>query len=370
MKIGILTFHRAINYGAFLQAFALKCHLSENGHTVSIIDYWPNEHANAYNLFNRSSFLYLPLVSKIKYLCYFILRYSRAKVRKNKMEQLITSELSIDKTPLYKSSNDLKLIKNYDLLVYGSDQIWWKSKIKGCEGFDWSYWGDYVPKSIRKIAYAASMGVINLSSEDESNIKSHLVNFDKIAVRESGLKNALSTLTDKDIDVVIDPVFLLDKDTWRKKTKPHKHPNRYVLLFNLMHSEDAVQVAKIKSKELKCEIVEITSLVKALSFGKNVLQTIDAFEFIYLIDHAEFVVTSSFHGTAFSIIFEKQFYSLGMKNNSGRVQSLLTNLGIEERLIQGISDISQNRIDFNKVAIKKDKYIEFSKEYIKSAVSL
>lgn len=366
-KVGILTFHRAINYGAFLQAFALKTFLANQGYKVSMVDYWPEGHAVSYEPFSKENFLNLSFIRKIKYILDFSLKYKRMVLRKKKMENLMCLYLEIGSIPKYTTPNELSKVDD-DIIIYGSDQIWWNAKLQNYKGYDWAYWGDYIPSSIKKIAYAASMGVINLNDTDKEEIKKRLTNFSSIAVRETMLHDAITPLTDKPIEVVCDPVFLLNKDEWSKIIKPVKTPHKYVLLFNLMHSHDAEKIAKRKAKEMNLPLIEVTSLVKPYKFGKNCIQTADALEFLYMIKNAEFIVTSSFHGTAFSVIFEKQFYSLGMNNNSGRVQSLLHSINLSERLIESIDIKNMKDIDYKKVRYYLDIYIENSMLYLKNNI--
>jgi len=364
MKIGILTFHRAINYGAFLQAFSLKTYLESLGHDVSIIDYWPKGHAESYKLFNETYWKQASLIKKVKYLILFLLSYIRKRKRLKKMERLQYIHLSLTKIPIYTKPEDLSAV-DVDCVIYGSDQIWWKSTIPSYSGFDPVLWGNHIKDSIKRISYAASMGVINLTNEDKATISSYLKNFDAISVRETGLKDVLTPLTDKNISVVIDPVFLTPKEKWLKYCKPIKCiPDKYVLLYNLLGSKDAVIVAQKLAEENKCEVVEITGSVEPHKIGKKYVQTADAFEFISLINHAEFVVTSSFHGVAFSTIFQKQFYALGFRNNSGRVVSLLNTIGLTNRLITDYNDVSKNSIDYSLVSQRMEDYILSSKEFL------
>lgn len=366
-KIGILTFHRAINYGAFLQAFALKTYLQKINHSAKIIDYWPVGHEIVYEVFSKDIFRQLPLLRKIKYIVRYFLIYKKANERKNKMEALMYKHFDIGSSPKYNTPQGLSDVQE-DIVIYGSDQIWWKSKLKNYEGFDWAYWGDYIPKSSKKIAYAASMGVINNSEQDRIEISQRLCNFASIAVRETMLRDAICNLTDKPIDIVCDPVFLLDRDEWSQVVKPIKTPPKYVLLFNLMGAQDALRLAKRKALEMKIPLVEVTSKVLPLKYGKYCIQTADAFEFLYLVKNAEFVVTSSFHGTAFSVIFKKQFYSLGMNNNSGRVQSLLASINLHDRLITDIDKLDNTIINYTRVEDFLQNYINHSKSYIKESI--
>ena len=363
-KIGILTFHRAFNYGAFLQCYSLKRYLEGNGYSVDVIDYWPNGHASAYNYFNTEFFKRQSLIRKIRYLLTFLVSFRRKFVRFEKIKRLQTRYFNLDRNVKFVFGEQLKSLK-YDYILYGSDQIWWKSRLENYIGFDTVYWGQYVDSSIKKVSYAASMGIIDLTDADKTCIDDWLSSFHKISVRENELRNHLREFTNHNIDLVCDPVFLTRKSDWEECLSSIKLPLRYVLLFNLMHSAEARVVADKVAKDLNCEVVEISSMVLPWRFGKDLIQTADPFEFLYAIANAEFVISSSFHGTAFSVIFEKQFYSIGMQNNSGRVASLLSILGIPERMISQAAQVNtEDKIDYCIVKSPLQNYIKTSEDFL------
>lgn len=363
MRIGILTFHRALNYGAVLQAYALINYLKSIGHDVEVIDYWPTGHAKAYALFNKDSLKNKSIFVKLKILLYVLFRFKRAKKRKKKMEDLQKKFFEITDFPKYKSSEDLKNV-NYDIVVYGSDQIWWKSSFPTYLGYDYVYWGDFIPNSCKKITYSASMGKIDLSNSDLSTIQNKLKSFSSIAVREKKLADILQRYTTTHINQTIDPVFLISKDKWNALCNHVFYKRKYVLLFNLMHSPAASKYAKKISKEHNLDIIEITSLVEPFKFAKNILQELDAIEFISYVKNAQYVVTSSFHGTAFSIIFEKQFISVGMKNNAERVKSLLSILNLSSNYQDDYSEQEINQINYSIVNELLAREINKSKKYL------
>ena len=207
MKIGILTFHRAVNNGAILQAYALKKYLENVGHRAEIIDYWPDGHEKTYELigdFKRTN----NFIKDFVLLLLRIIAYSRAKVRTRKMRNLCKKMFAITDIPKYKTADSLAVV-DYDCIIYGSDQIWWNSIIPTYLGYDAVYWGEYVPACIKKIAYAPSMRQAVIEEDDKTKIASYLKNFTKISARETEVARIISPLANKDIPVVLDPVFLL-----------------------------------------------------------------------------------------------------------------------------------------------------------------
>lgn len=368
MKIGILTFHRAINYGAFLQAFALKTYLSSLGHEVHIVDYWPEGHADAYRIlphtWKKSSFW-----GKIKTILLLMLRYKRAKKRRDGMQRLFEKYFGLSIDSLYPTPMSLSNL-SYDCLIYGSDQIWWKSTIPGYCGFDSVYWGEFVPISIKKIAYAPSMGIIELSKDDKRQIQCWLNNFSALSVREVELFQEIRELTNKPIAIVLDPIFLLSGDEWGSYCI-HIKEEKYILYYNLIPTEESKYLVKELSKRLGFKVLEVTGSVSPFKIGKHTLQTINAIEFISLIRNASFVVTSSFHGTAFSILFKKQFYAIGMGKKSGRVSSLLSMLDLDNRLLNTCPVMTSiEMIDYDGVTERLNRLVIESKNFIKQSLDL
>ena len=364
MKIGILTYHRALNYGAFLQTLALKFFLEQQGHEAEIIDYMPYNHAKAYYPFYISERMDKRNYGKVT--LYNILRLPKYMHRLRKMMRLQHKYLKLDTHIKYTDGEQLSNL-NYDCVVYGSDQIWWRhSPIPSYSYFDGVFWGEYINENIKKVTYAPSMGLINLDDEDKQYIKNALKRFSALSVRETTLKDVLQPLTDKSITVVLDPVLLVGKEFWNQYATRRTPKQKYVLLYQVMPSDEAVLFAKKKAKEMNCRYIELTAAVNPLKVGQRYIQTADAFDMISLIKNAEFVVSTSFHGLAFSILFEKQFAVMGMKNNSGRAASLLAQLGLIDKLDSSNENIID---DYSTIREKLHNIQTQSKNFIMNALS-
>jgi len=157
MNIGILTYHRAHNYGALLQAFALKTWMQTQGHYVEMIDYWPAYHRAVYQIlphFKTRSFK-----GKIKDIVFLFLGLNKILKRRNSYEKFIQNYLQLPAKPIYTKKDELKSI-SCDFAIYGSDQIWRKQNLPLYKGFNEVYFGAYI--NTKKISYAASMGEISL----------------------------------------------------------------------------------------------------------------------------------------------------------------------------------------------------------------
>ncbi len=367
MKIGILTYHRAHNYGALLQAFALRTFLRNKGYEVEFVDYWPNYHSEMYKLFSVSTFKKLSLYGKGNYLFKFIICFFRKYKRWLVFLKFINEQLGLSELPRFKNNDSIK--GDYDVVVYGSDQIWRKQNYHYYKGFNDVYFSLNLLNAKKSVSYAASMGIINLNQNDCDYLKIALNNFQWISVRELELQVELKKILGQQIHLVIDPVFLLDKEMWSTLIPKRKIKKPYILFYQLQQSTEACKLVSFIRNSLDYDIIQVDGSLYPFQFGKRYHQTESPFEFLSLIKNAEFVVTTSFHGLAFSIIFQKRFYAIGMRNNSGRALSILDILGIKHRYLNTIEKVRlDDEIDYHVVNERLLHYIENSKFFINNSI--
>ena len=352
MKIGILTFHCAHNYGAVLQCFALQEYLKSLGHNVSVIDYRPRylitpykKHA-LFHWVSKSPVRFLFKLVTEPFLCL------KRNKRWNAFNNFIKENFSLVPYSCNKSYSD------FDCVIYGSDQIW-NTHITG-DTLDIVYWGSQI--NCRKIAYAASAGNCDFHLVDTHLLSNYLRNFSALSVRESDLISMLRPLTSRHIQIVSDPVFLLTKSQWNNYCKPINIENPYLLCYNLNGSEDCSKQANIICKDKGYDRVDLVPNVGF--FNNNTKQCASPIDFISYFMHAQFVVTSSFHGTAFSILFEKPFYTINMGGRKNRVTSLLSLLGIKDRYRENCKTDFNEYVDWTTVKVKKHQYVRNSREYL------
>src|SRR5690554_1199348 len=368
MKLGILTFHRSLNHGAVLQAYALKQYLSRAGYDIEIIDYWPDYHRRMYSLFKWRNFVRRGFFGKLRYLISFVLSFWRNRVRMRRFEHFLITELGVIQKNPYRYPDQIP--NEYDIVIYGSDQIWRKYTSDDFQGYDSVYFGAF-PKGIGiiKIAYAASMGVINNSKEDRSFIQSYAKEFSRIFVREVDL---LSFLKESQVpaDLVLDPVFLLNSKSWSPvldNSMTESEP--YLLFYEVLESEVAKQVVSELSRKLDLKVITIRRGVHAREFNRS--QTASPWQFLSLLKNSQFIVTTSFHGTAFSLIFQKQFFAVGLGEHSSRVGSLLDGLGLGSRYFDSLMDFDvrlSEKINYSEVNEKLSKQIERSQRLLLNEV--
>lgn len=364
MKIGILTYHRAHNYGAMLQAYALRTLLQDNYHNVQFIDYWPLSHQKQYALFKP--ILGKDALAKLKNLTINLLTLIRRYLRIRKFERFVQEHLRLSNTIVY--HNDQQVISEfYDCIIVGSDQIW-RNHITALQhvGFDPVYFCQTLTHPTHCISYAASMGIVDLSKTEELVLNQYLQTFNTILVRENSLKNLVEQLGHS-AKVVLDPTLLLTKERWNKLLPHNRYrKQKYILYYELIPSKTARVFAEQKAKSMGCKLLIMDAVIHVLPrFGH--IAYASPIEFLHAIRDAEYVIATSFHGTAFSIIFEKQFLSIGLKRNSDRVETLLNNLDITEHYQEYPKEVSA--IDYQKVRTKLDLLRQISIEQLHQAIN-
>lgn len=334
MKIGIVTYHRSRNYGALLQAYALQTFLRDKGHDAVMADYWPDYHRKMYVFFSWDKFKSSSLRSNVKYIYTLATTWVRHIVRKRNTEMFVDRYLYVDNS------------FDYDVAVYGSDQIWRKQDYPTGKRYNSVYFADNTIKAKKKISYAGSMGVIEVSGEkDRRFLRDNWANFDAISVRERDLQELVCNISGFEPIHVLDPVFLLTKEQWLRLisgTHFSKPKKKYLVYYRLQTLVQADKMVERLATERNLEVLEFSGYLRPFKYGKRYKETASVLEFIYLLNDAEFVVANAFHGLAMSICFNKQFYAFSSPAQANRLSSLLECLGIEGRL-----NLDANSIDFN-----------------------
>lgn len=360
MKIGIITFHNAKNYGASLQAYALRKALNTKFQAdAEIINYRPNVIEKTFKIFNFVS----PkiLLKSIALAPMTIKKYNRF----SKFSKLYHN---LSKKTYY-TEQELKDIENYDVCITGSDQVW---NTRVTEGLLDSYTLNFIENpDIIKISYAASIGNSSIEKQYEEEYREKIEKIDAISVREETAKEVLKKVVDKPIDVVLDPTLLLTEKEWNEiATLPNKN-KKYILVYCLEENKELNEIVSYMAKKLGLEIV--TFAIK----NKYGSATTSAYasgprEFLGLFKNAEYIITNSFHGTTFSIIFHKKFYTVPHSARGSRMIDLLNKLDLSDRIVHNKEEIEQKEvnaiIDYRKVDEKITIEREASMEYLRKNI--
>lgn len=334
MKIGIITFHRAHNYGAVLQCYALATTLKELGHDVEVIDYLPTQFKVEYSIypFKHLSF-FRKITQLLKLLPILDIKIKRSKAFNSFIKTLPLSKESYDET-------NAKFWE-YDTIIFGSDQIWNPTLTNNKDNV---YCGNFPKLGKKFVSYAASTNPKLLRKEYQAYFEGIINRFDSISTREVSLTDYLNELNRGVSQVVLDPVLLLTKDQWKKiAIKPIE--NHFLLVYTVPQHPQIIQVANQLAKEKNLQVIEIRPNVHNIR-KKNYLQTVSPAEFLGYIMYADYVLTTSFHGTALSVVFERQFLTLSINEQvDDRAANLLDNLCLSDRLVYP-NDYHRGDIDY------------------------
>jgi hypothetical protein len=367
MKIGIVTFQRSKNYGGVLQAYALYNTVNRLGHTAKMVDYWPSYRREMQYTF-PPNFWKLNLKRKITSIVRYVLTFQNLKLKNKRFDEFTYSFLGLRGSEPYLDGEQIE--ETFDVCLYGSDQVWRSYRLDSLNGIDDFYFGKY-PKNCRnKVSYAASMGSLNHERETYEEIGLLLNNFKSISVREKSLQEFLDLNYGINAALVCDPTFLLTKESWREII-PSKRlvSKKYVLFYNLMPSDLGSKVAKEIARINNFEVIELSHNLFNSAVENRISSSAGPLEFLNLVYYSEFVVSSSFHGMAFSIILQKQFFAAGMKDKSDRALTALEFLNLSDRYLNNFEEFDAYRqIDFQKVESKLVKYRESSLSFINQSI--
>ena len=355
-NIGIVTLQGATNYGAVLQAYALQEYLKKNGNKVEIINFYDNSLYGYY-----SPFIFARPI-KIKTVIGKIIRYKKNKIQFSKFETFRKNRLQL--SPLLKKYNLLvDYAKKYDVLVVGSDQVW-NANIN-CKTKDVYYLN--FSDTAKKYSYAASSGNITSIESDCKYIDKYLNTFNGISVRENDLKEFLKKHFNINTDLVCDPTLLLSKEEWLKISEEYNIKNEFILVYMLNENENMIKFISELIQEKNMKVINIGKNISATNEMIEHAADVSPSQFIYLYNKASYIVTNSFHGTAFSLIFEKKFITFGNGKLNSRMDTLLKSFKLGERFINDKS-ISFNKqmsiLEKSTIIDNSCSYVERSKEFI------
>lgn len=377
-KIGIITILKVNNYGAELQAFATQSVLNRIGYDAEIIDYLfyknpchvktkRSKPVFTFSIKKRLSEWGYPIKTRLGAL------FSKGNnsIRNSRFEEFHTANTKT--SACYRSIDELyNASHEYDTYIVGSDQVWNPSIYSSLL----PYMLDFAPKGKRRISYASSFGVSRIEEEQKEFYKDYLSKFYAIAVREKNAVGLVKELSGKDATWVLDPTLLLSKDEWMKIAKfPYEIKENYILVYELIPSPYIMELARTMSKEKGLAIVRIckSAAPEAKENGVTSINDAGPAEFVGLFANASMVITNSFHGTAFSINFTKDFYTVTPlhKQNNSRQQSILELFSLKERLLVENTEISKvTRASIDKATVSKLLEEERTKSinYLKTAI--
>ena len=375
-KVGIITMHKVLNYGSYLQTLATYKYIERLGFDPIIIDYhYPTE----YHLTNAANFKKSSPAKKnitlteriVRKLAYWIVR-PNIEIKKKSFSSFYSKHIKFT-NPYYREEELFDNPPVCDYYIVGSDQVWNPLFIY----HDKSFYLSWVKNGGKRISYASSIAIKKIPEEFIGDFKTELKKFSSISVREDTA--ILTSILGKDVKQVLDPTFLLDKQDWlRYFNLSPITKGKYILCYILGYSYNPYpyiyEVIEKLRKQLGYKVVFIDGEPANIYRGYKVMTNIGPESFLNLFYYSQFIITTSFHGTAFAINFNKNFISIVDGNTTGdnRIVSIARQLDIENECIvrkdTPVDQIQIPELEYKKINDRLDILRGNSMNFLKKAL--
>jgi len=362
MKIGIITFFRE-NYGAVLQAYALQTVLESLGHSAEIIDYDTTSRC--------TESLFTPWTSSkgVVLNLFTVLRYRLFVERKQRFADFQKQNLHVSIEKYFSSSELERSLSEYDAFICGSDQVWHPSTDHDRNR---AYFLGFVKQGQAiKISYAPSFGVSSVPQSCNQEIQPWINDIPNLSVREETGKAIIEQIAGRQATVVLDPTLLLENAKWDRIAMQTKIERPYVLVYSTSQRGLFSELVKYikKTTGLPVVVLSLYSL-NLIPMADHVIYDAGPSEFIGLFANATCVCTNSFHGTAFSIIYRKPFWSVPHNATNSRIADLLHRIELSNRQVSGPEHFPESplEIDYAATASLLDRERRQSIDFLKTAL--
>ncbi len=364
MKTGLVTFYHIHHYGALLQAAATERAVESLGSQCEIIDYYVNQDNG---LFRKPTG-----VGSAAADAHTALHYKALKARYQRFETFAKDHLRVS-AHRFESLEELRsAVLPYDLILSGSDQIW-NPKIFPDGRFDPVFFGAFSQR--RRIAYAPSFGIPHIPEGMEEELRGYLKQFSHISVRERQGQRIVKDLTGQEVPVVLDPTLLLTRDQWSAMAAPPGLSGGYILCYCISRPGALAPYIHQLAEKTGLPVVQLCGIRQKVHPRARCVLDAGPAEFLSLFQNASYVCTNSFHGTVFSVQFQKPFFTAVAPGElaepeSSRTFSILSRLGLTERII-GKGDTAgwEDAIDWTAVESRLDLARQSSLDYLRAALA-
>ncbi len=370
-KIGLLTYHASHNMGSMLQAYAMQNILRTRfSGDVEIINFSTKKQQEMYGIYDSSK----SIKSIIKNFIIFLLKPLFLR-RYNDFENFKIKRFHM--TPqLYENEDEMQGVGNaYDVIVCGSDQIW----NTNCIDYSDAYYLSFA-KNVKKISYAPSFGGKNIfaSVDSAKKIKEYLEDFDYISVREKNGKNWLESNIHREVELVPDPTLLVDFEEWKALEKEREFDFDYLFFYGSVYDKRVFDTLHYISKatNLKIVMLNLNAWLFKGNFYKGVFLSKHSSpeDYLSLISNAKMIITTSFHGTIFSTIYRKDFWTLSFRESNpddDRLKTLLEQLSLSDRMFC-LEDVKKydllEKVDYSEYDNAISKLKKFGFDYLERAM--
>lgn len=366
-KVEVITLQRVPNYGSVLQGYATQKVIEKLGYEVELINYYP-QRMHMFAMLKRLKYKNDKLRKSLGLRTIARLVIIPSYIKRFRVFNKFTKEHIKMTDKQYITFEDLKNdIPKADIYCTGSDQVW---NSKWNEGIDYSLFLDFLPENKKRITYAASFGKAELEDFEIDETRKMLKRYDAISVREKSGVDIIRKLGIENVTNVVDPTLLLNGDDWRRLSSNKHKDEKYILVYNLNRNKKIDNYAKKLSKETGLKIYYLSYQLHELYKTGKMFCNPNVEDFISLIDNAQYVITDSFHATAFSLNLNTQFVIVYPKKYSTRLQSILELLELENRVAKDEDDMGvvEKNIDFEKVNKKIESMRMESLEWLNNAL--
>lgn len=387
MKIGIITWFTYENFGTKLQAIALQKYLKDNKHTPILLNFEPpenekiEEEGNILKKYKNIENKKL-IIQKIKNKVYnFIEEIGRRKYKNELLERSrkfrdIIRDNCVLSERIGTSKEYINACNEMDCLLFGSDQIW------NPNWFHPFYYANYEEIVVKKVAYAPSIGVTEIKNFQKEKYRKSLETFSKIGVREKTGKQIIQELYEGTVEHVVDPTLLHTKEEWRQILDLEKTDTstqeKYICVYFLSENTKHWKVVYTLAKREKLKVKIIPYVGTSFLRKGDVVASASVQDFVSIIENAQYVITDSFHATVFSVIFNREFYTLerfdskNLLSQNSRIYDFLSEIELEKRILPfNTSKIDYSeRINYNIINGKLESLIKKSKEFLNDLVEV
>ena len=368
MKVDIITRHSVPNYGSLLQSYATQKVIEEMGFESEIINYtrYEERYKNLVNTLIKGKKWDKNIITRIIYKMIQEPNYTKMYRKFEKYRKNFLKESKLE----YGNLQELKdNIPEADVYCSGSDQIWGKI---GTVEYDEAYFLKFIEdRTKRCIAYSSSFGKEEIDGSLEKNINKLLKNYSDILVREDTAKSILKKHGIENVEQVLDPTLLLNKEQWSNLANKVKNKQKkYILVYQLHDNKSFDKYAKEFSKKTGLKLLRISPSIYHITRSGKLIYLPNQYEFLSLFQNAEYVLTDSFHATVFSIIFNRKFVDILPGKTSARITSILKLTGLQDRILTKYDDFSfiNKNIDFSECNTIIENERKRSIELLKKAI--
>lgn len=344
MKIGILTYHDGVNFGGYLQTYCMQQTLNKLGYQNTIINYKNPLHAKVEFrslFFTKRPRIFFGNLSKY-------IKFKRAHKR-------------LDISAKVSNANEIEK-EGVDIVIVGSDELWnFKNDFFGYDGI---YYGEGL-ESVKRIAYAGCVGKVTLNDIFPNGSIEGLRSFHALSARDTNTQKIVQDLTQRECEFVLDPTFLSDASA--EVILPDE--KNYIAFYGIYLSDEHQRQLRDFSVEKGKRVISIGYYH---AFADESIIALDPFEWMGYIKAADYVVTNMFHGTVFSILFERTFVSFGSAIRTNKLASLLEQFEMSQRLIldetSSLMDVLDTPPDYKRASDLKQAMLEKSCNYLQNAL--